>query len=860
MISYSFTGLLGGEYPSFSTNITDLDIAWVGGMARLYSATAPGAGAGYCAYDLSGTSGLSGLHAMQGYGGAVRYGGAACFSVLAGPGGGAPVLIAAGLQPSGWASYQLTGAGGFGASLNTALGFDPTAVTGYSTAQSSYVYLTPAGSAAPLAYLLGANGQLGAISGSVTPAAGHSVSAIETIPTAQGGVLLSVNAGANLISSYRITATGALVYAGCVPASAGIGFSRPTDVSAITVAGVSYAIVAASESGSLSVFRILPNGQLFALDHVVDSLATRFAQATALHSFCVADRAFVVVGGQDGGFDVMTLLPDGRLIHLMTVVDDGLTSLANVSALSAAQVAGRTMIFAASSTETGISQFDVNLGTLGVTLNRLAGVANGTANNDLLIAGATTTALYGGAGDDILVGGGLGAQADLYGGAGADLFVISASTTAVHIRDFRPAVDRLDLTTLSQLRSVGQLVITTTATGAQITYRNTVIVIDSFDGNPIQASTLLQSNLLGLTRYAPTPTFDLVVGTNLGDTISATTVGTSLVGLDGNDTLSGNIGNDFIDGGNGNDSLLGGLGNDSVTGLAGNDWLFGGGDDDSILGGLGDDLIYGNSGNDTVRAGIGNDKIWGQLGDNQIWGDNGDDSLYGDSGKDCLNGGADNDFLSGALGDDQLWGGDGNDTINGGDGNDSISGGIGNDVISANAGNDTIRAGDGNDKVWGQLGFNQIWGEGGNDSLCGDADNDSLFGGAGNDSLAGIGGNDLLMGGEGNDSIVGGVGADRLYGELGSDQFIFRTIADLGSGPGSDLIGDFQPGQDKLVLSGLGLRLSSDATLHAIAGEVAFMASGSNGTLYIDTDGNGTADLSIRLTGITAMSATDFIF
>jgi Ca2+-binding RTX toxin-like protein len=53
-----------------------------------------------------------------------------------------------------------------------------------------------------------------------------------------------------------------------------------------------------------------------------------------------------------------------------------------------------------------------------------------------------------------------------------------------------------------------------------------------------------------------------------------------------------------------------------------------------------------------------------------------------------------------------------------------------------------------------------------------------------------------LNGGAGNDRIEGGSGDDRLYGGPGADTFVF------GSQAGNDVITDFQPGLDKLVIEG----------------------------------------------------------
>ena len=67
MASYAFTGLLGTANPSFTTNVTDLEVTWINGQARLYSAALPSPGAGYAALDITQSSGPASLIALQGY-------------------------------------------------------------------------------------------------------------------------------------------------------------------------------------------------------------------------------------------------------------------------------------------------------------------------------------------------------------------------------------------------------------------------------------------------------------------------------------------------------------------------------------------------------------------------------------------------------------------------------------------------------------------------------------------------------------------------------------------------------------------------------------------------------------------------
>jgi Ca2+-binding RTX toxin-like protein len=71
-----------------------------------------------------------------------------------------------------------------------------------------------------------------------------------------------------------------------------------------------------------------------------------------------------------------------------------------------------------------------------------------------------------------------------------------------------------------------------------------------------------------------------------------------------------------------------------------------------------------------------------------------------------------------------------------------------------------------------------------------------MSGGEGDDLLSGGDDNDTLDGGVGNDTLLGPEGRDILVGGEGSDRFI------LAPNQGSDIIIDFQKGQDLFVLDG----------------------------------------------------------
>jgi Ca2+-binding RTX toxin-like protein len=106
--------------------------------------------------------------------------------------------------------------------------------------------------------------------------------------------------------------------------------------------------------------------------------------------------------------------------------------------------------------------------------------------------------------------------------------------------------------------------------------------------------------------------------------------------------------------------------------------------------------------------------------------------------------------------------------------------------------------------IQGTPGADYINGDQGNDILSGNSGNDILLGNSGDDILQGQKGRDTLNGDDGNDWLDGGRGQDILTGGGGNDTFVL--IGSL-SAPGpdfADVIMDFQPGNDKILLSDVG--------------------------------------------------------
>lgn len=204
----------------------------------------------------------------------------------------------------------------------------------------------------------------------------------------------------------------------------------------------------------------------------------------------------------------------------------------------------------------------------------------GTAFNDVLTLATQSSLLTVDAsdGDDLIIAG--GSSTRVYGGAGNDRFV---SGPAGDI--FDGGVGAGDTVSFQNLTSG---VSVTLATGGFATgpggdqYSN----IENFEGSIFS---------------------DALTGNNSANVLS---------GGAGFDTLSGNGGNDILNGGSDADTLLGGAGIDALYGDAGDDILDGGAGNDGLFGGDGNDrIVYDAADNPLyVNGGAGVDTlvIWNE--------------------------------------------------------------------------------------------------------------------------------------------------------------------------------------------------------------------------------------------------------
>ncbi len=634
---------------------------------------------------------------------------------------------------------------------------------------------------------------------------------LEMVRVGNVDYLLASDGLDNCITAFRVLSTGGLQQTGIMGADQGLGIASPTGLETVQAFGQTWLFIGAAGSHSISVLRMTASGGLEATDLVLDTLNTRFGGVQALATAQVGDRVFLLAGGADDGLSLFTLLPDGRLVHVQTVIHDLGSGLMNVEAIDMEIVGTDIQIFVTSGTDGGITQFAIPLDQLGTTQhNSTAGgqMISGGNGADLLASTSGTDTLFGGAGDDILSTGMDGGE--MRGGAGADRFVITGGSERVTISDFTAGEDSLDLSDLPMLRSMEQITFSPFSGGARIIYRDQTIFLLSSNGRPLGVGDVFGSNFDWPDRIQILP---LPPGVTISDGAN----NSQLLGTDRADTISGNLGNDTLEGGAGDDSLMGGSDNDLLRGDEGDDTIAGGSDSDTLSGGNGNDtldggshndLLQGHAGNDTLNGGTGNDTLLGGNDDDSLMGGTANDDLQGNSGRDTLSGGTGHDTLLGGDGDDSLMGGNnddllqgdaGHDTLNGGahsdtlfggDGDDTMDGGTENDLLAGGSGRDVMRGQDGNDEIWGAGGDDEIWGGNGNDTMGGGGEVDTLYGEAGIDVIWGGGGGDWMFGGGDDDAMGGYSGDDTMFGGDGHDGMWGGRGHDLGrGGAGNDTFG-----------------------------------------------------------------------
>ncbi|MEO8243097.1 MAG: calcium-binding protein [bacterium] len=376
--------------------------------------------------------------------------------------------------------------------------------------------------------------------------------------------------------------------------------------------------------------------------------------------------------------------------------------------------------------------------------------------------------------------------------------------------------------------------------------------------------------------------------------------GNGIVGNAGNNRITVSGGVDAVDGGLGSDRLIVNYAaaTGAVTGDSTSNFTEAGGGGRSVTiadGTIEHFTILTGSGADTITTGAGDDIIKTGNGAGTINAGQGANIVIGGRNADTITALDGGNFINAGNGKNTITSGGGNDTILTGKNSDTVTAGGGNDVITLRGGSDGVNAGAGTDKLiidyahitsnvsGGITGGNlkagyvghiadggvniidfqaserfTITTGSGNDHITTGNGRDVLVGGRGNDHFWARGGNDQIFGGAGSDWLRGGTGDDILKGGAGADHFGF------GNRSGHDIIRGFMVGvdtidlnaidADSLTLGNQSFNFIGDQSLSQ-AGDLRYHG----GVVSGDTDGDGLADFSIRISNHAALTQFDFL-
>lgn len=294
-------------------------------------------------------------------------------------------------------------------------------------------------------------------------------------------LLLAISPHENGISSYRISANGSVEWIDSFGAQNGLPVNGVAMLQTVTMGGTDFALIAATNSDSLTVLRVNPMGVFFQTDHVIDDRNTRFDAIQAFDSFVAQGRFFVVAAGQDAGLSLFELLPNGRLSHVESFSLEGGQGLQTVSAVKAEVVGNSVDVLMVDARADRILHYDLSLATLGMRIDAVAGIANGDGLDNRLLGSPGADTLNGGAGEDRLHD---GAGSDVMtGGAGADVFIFSRDGAVDRITDFTDGQDLIDLRDWGRIFTLPSLLFT--PTGAEVSFGDERLIITSAAGGSL---------------------------------------------------------------------------------------------------------------------------------------------------------------------------------------------------------------------------------------------------------------------------------------------------------------------------------------------------------------------------------------
>ncbi len=233
----------------------------------------------------------------------------------------------------------------------------------------SFLYGARQGAAEIDVWLMGAQGLGTHLLLDAETSTGHlGFVALAAAGTEDSPLLVAASQGPDALQVYQLGQTGQGVLAGRVRLADGLGIDTPSAVQVVAFSDWVYVVLAASGSSSLSVFSMGDDGSLQAVDHVMDGRDTRFADVTHLETAWLAGVPYLVAAGSDDGVSLFRLLPDGRLLHQVTLENASGQVLGQVAAVQITALDGVLHLAVASAGDGGVTMLQLVPQTEGLGL------------------------------------------------------------------------------------------------------------------------------------------------------------------------------------------------------------------------------------------------------------------------------------------------------------------------------------------------------------------------------------------------------------------------------------------------------------------------------------------------------------
>lgn len=386
----------------------------------------------------------------------------------------------------------------------------------------------------------------------------------------------------NILALFSGGAGGALSLSDTIQAGTeGLWINTPTALDMVEIGGQAFVLAAAAGSSSITVLAIdLVTSEMQVVDHVMDTRTTRFSDITHLETVKYGGRSYIVAAGADGGLSLLSLLPDGTLMHMQSFEATHDATLQSITGLTTSVTGTWLRAWVTTQEAPYLVEFAVDLSGQGTLQTAsVGGNLVGTSRADILLGSDANDHITGHAGDDILRDG--AGQDTLTGGNGADVFAFVSDGTRDRITDFDPTQDRLDLGQLDSQFDLHAIEMSGRSWGVEVRIGDEVIEVYGAGSNSLTPDDLISALFVpDLERVAtvlePDPNAgNFLMGSGADDLLIGTGIQDTLQGYEGADRISGREDHDLIDGGSGADILVGGGGDDEIHGGQGGDVLYG---------------------------------------------------------------------------------------------------------------------------------------------------------------------------------------------------------------------------------------------------------------------------------------------